>query len=926
MKRSYKRFNLLLFVLLLILSTLFACKSDKEKKIYTIGFSQCIGSDKWRTTMLEEMHRELSFHSEVKLIYEDAGGNSDKQIEQVKSLLDKKIDLLIISPNEAAPLTPIVEEIFSQGTPVVVIDRKIASNFYTAYVGADNFEVGRMAGEYLAHSLKEKGNIIEVTGLAGSSPAIERANGFKDALKKYPAIKVIKQVSGNWLNQKAQQEVDNSKSLFPITDAIFAHNDQMALGTYSILKKNGYNHKIKLVGIDALPGKNNGLEFVSKKLFNASMLYPTGGKEAIRTALSILTKKHYDKNTNLKTVVIDSTNVELMILQADKMNSQQSDIERQQKMLIEQEKVYRSQQNILNILVVSLVLAVVFAGISFYSLNENWKNNKRLELKNQEILEKQNQLIAMSEKAKAATEAKFNFFTNISHEFRTPLTLIFIPLEELLADAKLPQKAKNHLNLINKNVIRLLRMVNQLIDFRKIDYEKMRVRASENNIITFTKEIVDLFKDIAHKRNIDLRLVSEDQNINVWFDTNMLDKVIFNLLSNAFKFTNEDGKIIISIKKNTTKNVVEIKVEDNGTGMDEDASAHAFELFYQGDAKRSKGSGLGLSLSKEIIEIHKGAIALSSIKGKGSSFTIELPVGDSHLLEEDKMHTPDDFNLDYDNIKIYTSELEDKIEFATETETSTCAKDQSILIIEDNEDLLAFLKQKFSSEFEIFTANNGNSGLYEAFENIPDLIISDVILPAQSGIEITQVLKNDIRTSHIPIILLTAKGSQEQQIQGLKTMADAYITKPFNLQYLQETVQNLLHNRNLLKSRFTSDLPSDHKIPASRKLDKKFLNEFAAIVESNISNESFNVDDICKHMGVSRIQLYRKTKALLDCSISDYILNRRLQKAKYLLLNENLSIAEITYQVGFSSPTYFSTVFKNKYDCTPTEFKKNNMT
>lgn len=925
MKRGYKRFNLLIFLLLSILGFLNACKSDKEKQVYTVGFSQCIGSDKWRKTMLEEMHRELSFHSEIKLIYEDAGGDSDKQVAQVRSLLNKKIDLLIISPNEAAPLTPIVEEVFSQGTPVVVIDRKISSNFYTAYVGADNFEVGKMAGEYLAHSLKEKGNILEVTGLSGSSPAIERANGFKEALKKYPSMKVIKQLPGNWLNKKAEQEINGIKHLLSATDAIFAHNDQMALGVYNSLKKNSVKNNIKLIGIDALPGKNNGLEYVSKKIFDASMLYPTGGKEAIRTALSILNKKPFDKNTTLKTVVIDSANVELMILQADKMNSQQNDIERQQKMLAEQEKVYNSQQNILNILVVSLVLAVVFAGISFYSLSENWKNNKRLELKNQEILEQQNQLIAMSEKAKSATEAKFNFFTNISHEFRTPLTLILIPLEELLIDTKLPQKTKTHLRLINKNVIRLLRMVNQLIDFRKIDYEKMRIRASENDIITFTKEIVDLFKDIAHKRNIDLRLVSEQQNITVWFDLNMLDKVIFNLLSNAFKFTNDDGRITIIIKKNETENAVEIKVEDSGIGMDEDASTHAFELFYQGDAKRSKGSGLGLSLSKEIVEIHKGSIKLSTAKGKGTSFNVKLPLGDSHLLEEDKVFTSDDFNVDYDNVKIYTSELEDKIEEISESESVITTKEQSILLIEDNEDLLSFLKQKFSAEFEIFTANNGNAGLYEAFENIPDLIISDVILPAQSGIEITQVLKNDIRTSHIPVILLTAKGSHEQQIQGLKTMADAYITKPFNLQYLQETVQNLLHNRNLLKSRFTSDLPSDNKISASRKLDKKFLNEFAAIVESNISNENFNVEDICKSMGVSRIQLYRKTKALLDYSISDYILNRRLQKAKYLLLNENLSIAEITYQVGFSSPTYFSTVFKARYDCTPTEFKKNNI-
>lgn len=921
MNANLKGLNLWVCAMILISFFLTACSSNTKEKKFTIGFSQCIGSDVWRRTMLEEMQRELSFHPDIELIYKDADGNSGKQIKQVESLLEKKVDLLIISPNEAEPLTPIVERAFSNGTPVVVIDRKISSNFYTAFVGADNFEIGRMAGNYLADRLKGKGNIIEVTGLPGSSPAIERDRGFKSAISSYPLLKVTKQISGNWLNDKAEQQITKYKALLFNTDAIFAHNDQMALGTYDVLKASGLENKIKLVGVDALPGKNNGLELVSQNKFDASMLYPTGGKEAIRTALAILNKQSFNKITNLKTLAIDSTNVELMMLQADKLTSQQNDIEQQQRRFSEQELVFKNQQTTLNLLVVSLVLAIIFAGIAFYSLNENWENNKNLEIKNHEILEKQNQLIAMSKKAKSATEAKFNFFTNISHEFRTPLTLILIPLEESLADSKLSQKTRSHLNIINKNVIRLLRMVNQLIDFRKIDYEKMSVRAAENNITAFVQEIVDLFKDIAYKRNIDLRLVSTENNITLWFDTNMLDKVLFNLLSNAFKFTDDNGQILVSISKNVAENVLELKVEDNGIGMDEQALTHAFELFYQADSQRSKGSGLGLPLTKGIVELHKGSIVLNSKKGKGTSIIIHLPLGEEHLSEEEKIPTRDDFSLDYNNLRIYTSELEETEIYKAASPLNT-PKDQSVLIIEDHDDLREFLKQKFSEEYEIFTAANGNSGLHEAFERVPDLIITDVILPAQSGIDITQILKNDIRTSHIPIILLTAKGSHEQQIQGLKTMADAYITKPFNLQYLNETVRNLLKNRTLLKTRFSSELPIEIGIPVSRKLDKKFLNDFSSIVESNIPNESFNVEDICKSMGMSRIQLYRKAKALLDCNINDYILNRRLQKAKYLLLNENLSIAEITYQVGFSSPTYFSTVFKSQYECTPTQYKQ----
>lgn len=897
-----------------------SCNNPSKKPEYIIGFSQCIGSDQWRKTMLSEMQRELSFHKDVTLLYEDANGNSKKQVTQVRSLLDKGIDLLIISPNEASPLTPIVEEAYHKGIPVIIIDRKTSSSLYTAYVGADNFEIGRMAGEYIANRLNKRGNVVEVMGLPGSSPAIERQNGFSQALKSYPEIKITMQLHGDWLRNKAQEEIKRNINKFSETDAVFAHNDQMALGTYHSLSKYKLNKNVKIVGVDALPGKGNGLEFVSGKILDASMLYPTGGKEAIITAFAILNKQTFNKNTLLKTVVIDSSNVRLMKLQEERMANQQSDIERRQHMLEDQQKIYKDQQTILNTLVISLVLAIIFAGIAFYSLNENWKSNKRLETQNRKIIEHKEQMLQLSAKAAEASEAKFNFFTNISHEFRTPLTLILVPLEELLADNKIASSVKNHLGLINKNVIRLLRMVNQLIDFRKIEYEKMTLKASQNNLITFIREIASSFEGIAKKRNVDLRIIADKTDLKAWFDVNLFDKVIFNLLSNAFKFTKENGNILITIKENNEQ--AEIKVEDNGLGMSEEEAAHAFELFYQGEELRPQGSGLGLALSKEIIEAHKGNICVQSKKQKGTIFTINIPLGDSHLSAEEKEFELPKYNVNYENLKIYTTELEEEYKIAGNEESNMGAKEKSLLIIEDNEDMLEFLKQKFSAEYEVFTASDGNSGLREAFEKVPDLIISDVVIPAKSGAEISKVLKSDLRTSHIPIVLLTARGSHEQQIEGMQSMADVYMTKPFNLNLLNETVKNLLYNRSILRTRFSSELPDDSKSPIASKLDKKFINDFASIVEANLSNESFNVEDICKSIGISRVQLYRKVKALLNCNITEYILNRRLQKAKFLLLNEDLSIAEITYKVGFASPTYFATVFKSKYNCTPSDFKK----
>jgi len=908
---------LFFFALLLLPSCSKTTKAVKEED-YVIGFSQCVGSDQWRKTMLDEMKRELIFHSGVTLLYEDANNNSKTQVEQVEALLNKKIDLLIISPNEAKPLTPVVEEAFNKGIPVVVIDRKTSSSLYTAYVGANNYEIGKRAGEYLASRLKQKGEIVEVMGLPGSSPAIERQRGFYDAIKPFPGIKISKQVYGDWLIQKAEQQVSaiaNTK-----IDAIFAHNDEMALGSYNALKKKKATVGVKIVGVDALP--DNGQRLVAENILAASMLYPTGGKEAIRTALAILNQEPFEKENILKTVVIDSTNVQLMKMQSEKIESQQKDIKRQQDMLDEQNRIYKDQQSVLNILVVSLVLALVFGGVALIALSENWKNNKKLEAKNNEITRQQQQLLEMSAKAKVASEAKFNFFTNISHEFRTPLTLILSPLEDLIADSKVPLNLKENLQLINRNVLRLLRMVNQLIDFRKIEYDGMKIQASQGNVVTFCKDILSSFKDIAHKRHIELKLISSSKEIKLWYDNNMLDKVLFNLLSNSFKFTRDGGRITVNIKQCEDGKNVEISVQDTGIGMTEEESQHAFDLFYQGKADQSKGSGLGLALTKEIIRLHKGDISIKSRQGIGTTFTILLPEGETHLSEAEKSAQTSDDISSYDNVRIYTTDLEN-IEEPAGVDAFAGPKEYSVLIIEDNEDLRNFLHQKFSLEYEVYSTGDGLKGVREAFDRVPDIIISDIVLPNKTGTEIAQILKEDIRTSHIPLILLTAKGSAEQQIEGIGTMADAYITKPFNLQYLKASVKNLLFNRNLLKSRYTTELPADNKNIITNKLDKKFLNEFSGIVESNLSNENFSVDDICKSIGISRVQLYRKVKALMDTNITDYILNRRLQRAKYLLLNENLTISEITYQVGFASPTYFSTVFKAQYNCTPTEYKRN---
>jgi signal transduction histidine kinase/AraC-like DNA-binding protein/CheY-like chemotaxis protein/cellobiose-specific phosphotransferase system component IIB len=917
MARHYQLCNLLLSTIFIVV--VFAgCKKANKTSQYTIGFSQCVGSDLWRRNMLDEMKMELSLHPDTRFIYADADNSSKKQIEQVKQMLDEGIDLLIISPNEAQPLTNIVEQTYNKGIPVIVIDRKTSSDLYTAYVGADNYQIGKMAGEYIGSNLKGTGNIVEVMGLPGSSPAIERHRGFADALAKFGSIHIKAQVYGDWLKEHAQKQLNQVQPDLKTADALFAHNDVMAGASRELLNKLHLNHHVKVLGVDAMPGAGGGLQMVAAKTLDASLVYPTGGKEAITTAFRILNKEAFAKENILQSLVIDSTNVQLMKMQWNKINSQQKDIERQQSLLEEQRQVYNSQQLVLNIIVITLVLAIVFGGLAFYWLMENRKINKSLEVKNTEILLQRNQLMEMSARAEVATEAKLNFFTNISHEFRTPLTLILSPVEDMMKNEKLNIIAGKNLKLIHKNTFRLLRLVNQLIDYRKIEYDKQQINATPNNLVDFVTDIMDSFQHSARKRNINLNLVSTEKNINVWFDANMLDKVFFNLLSNSIKFIKDNGRIQITVTTNTEN--VEIAIQDNGIGMEPKETEHIFDQFYQADNGNAKGSGLGLSLSKEIILLHNGSIKVSSKKWQGTIFTITLPLGNPYNYSTGQSGNLVNITAIDERSRIYTTDLEQN-EINAETTALANPKEQSILIIEDNIDLLSYLSDKLGADYEIFMADNGIQGLAEAFEKVPDLIISDVMLPGISGKAITQNLKTDIRTSHIPVILLTAQASVEQQIDGISSMADVYMVKPFNYHQLLATVKNLIKNRVILKEHFTSDV-SHGQIPAPKLLDKKFLNDFAGIVEQNLANENFNVDDICTTIGISRVQLYRKVKALLGCSITDYILNRRLKKARYLLTHEGYSISEITYMVGFASPNYFSTVFKAQYNCTPSEFKR----
>jgi signal transduction histidine kinase/AraC-like DNA-binding protein/CheY-like chemotaxis protein/cellobiose-specific phosphotransferase system component IIB len=909
-------------LLLACLTLLYSCSNPNAEKKYRIGFAQCTGTENWKRATREGMQRELSLHPGTELIYRSANDNSDLQVKQIKDLLNQNIDILLVSPNEARPLTSVVEEAYNKGIPVVVIDRKTSSDLYTSFIGINNYELGKMAGDYVANFLKDRDstNIIEAIGLLGSPPATERRRGFEERIALYPKIHIKARVYGSWREDKSSAAFLNIKDQLSPTDVVFAQNDPMALGAYDVYKSLGFDRTVKFFGIDGLPGPDGGIQLVGDKVLQATFLTPTGGEEAIATAFDILDKLPYHKENILPTVVIDSTNVRIMKLQTDRLNVQTADIEKQYHLLQEQQRIYHNQRNLLYVAITALVLALILGSIVFFALKNNRKINRRLAGQNEEISLQRNQLIEMTAKAKEATDAKFNFFTNISHEFRTPLTLILGPLEDSLSSPKLHFTIRHNLELVQKNALRLLRLINQLMDFRKIEENKMKLVVSENNISDFVMEIANAFQEVARRKSISFNITSRVRDLRVWFDVNILDKVLFNLLSNAFKFTNEHGTINVYIDKDAAGEKVLIAVQDSGVGMAQDEVDHAFELFYQGHKKAFKGTGLGLSLTKEMINLHQGSIAIESAKWKGSTFTISLPIGRSYPSETEISPEKSLLIPTYEDIKIYTSDIQ-PVSFNEEVAVNR-QKEHSILVIEDNDDLRGFLKKRLGSQYELHEAEDAIAGIGMAYDLVPDLIISDIILPGDDGLRVTEVLKQDLRTSHIPIILLTAKGAIEDQIRGIKLKADAFIVKPFNLEYLEETIKNLLNNRSVLREHYTSELPTESRSNSSTKVTRKFINEFIAIVENNIPNEDFSVEDICREIGISRVQLYRKVKALIGYNVNDYISTVRLQKAKFLLTDMQLSISEVAFKVGYSSQAYFSTVFKSKFSLTPTEYRE----
>tara|TARA_R110000868_G_scaffold120929_1_gene320947 strand:+ start:378 stop:2984 length:2607 start_codon:yes stop_codon:yes gene_type:complete len=866
--------------------------------------------------MNNAMELQASLYPNVTLSISNANYNVENQINQLKEFIAADVDIIIVSPIQSKPITPIVEEAMKAGIPVLVVDRKTDNQKYTAYVGADNIEVGRNAAKIIVSNLPDSLKVVEIRGLAGSSPAEERSLGFHQILDKFPSIEFMGTIQGDWEKESITGGFKELLQEIGPVDYVFVHNDRMALGAWEVARNLGIEDQIKIIGVDGLNGPNGGIQLVKEGVLNATILYPTGGDEAIKTALKILNDEIVPVNNILSTTVIDRFNAEIMQNQLNKINEQQTLLESQVTAVKRQKELYYSQNNILKIILGFSFIILGLAVYSIYSKIAIAKKNRQLELTNRKITVQRNQIEKIANEVKESNEARMNFFTGLSHEFKTPITLIMSSIESL-RDWQRQKGFKTgfEVELIQNNSNRLLRLINNLLDFRKVEDQKFNVRASKTNIFKFSNNIFSEFKVEARKRGIKFNITSNNEDLELFIDRNLMDKVYFNLLSNAFKFTPDNGRIDIEILDNLDGSLVTIHFKDNGIGIPENELEFVFTPFFKGSNNRKNSSGVGLHLSKQFVELHLGKIEVKS--HHGTEFIITLFKGDTHFNE-------DQIVVDPELVDTTLINFSDEIgleEGSVGLEGQNREEQHSILLIEDNRDLTFFLNNKLGSEYEMLISD-GTDGLAMAYEHIPDVILCDVNLPDKSGFEICQILKSDLRTSHIPIILLTALSNKESFIKGLECGADLYLTKPFNYSILTQSIKSLLYNREKLRYYYTNNIHKIDQVHSFGDPEQLFVRQLNQQIKTNLDNTNFSVENLADALNISRVQLYRKVKAMLGISVSDYISNYRLEKAKSMLESTNYSISEIGYATGFSSPNYFSTAFKGKFGVTPGAYKK----
>ena len=865
------------------LTLVFSACSDNNVKKYVIGVSQC-SEDIWRDKLNNELVMSTYQHDNVTLKFASANDNDRLQKQQIEQFIKEGVNLLIVSPNQIHTISSVIDKAYDAGIPVILFDRKTDSRKYTAFIGADNYEAGHEIGYFIGQQLEGKGNIAEICGLQASSPAIERNRGFMDALKNYPDIKVVARGYGDWIKESGVTAMDSIlvQSKEPIQYA-FAQNDRMALGALQSIKK----HKVKgirIVGIDALPVPGGGMENVRDGNLEASYIYPTRGDSVMQLAVNILEKKPYKRDNYLKGALVTKANANVLLMQNEEMNKQTARLNALHGKVDTYLVQYNHQK--MYIVLFSIILFLLI-GIMVY-IYRTILMKRRIE--------------------EEANKAKLQFFTNISHELRTPLTLIADPVNYIIHDDNLNSQQRSMLQIVQRNVLVLTQLVSEILDFRKVQNGKMELRLSDFNLTESMKQWIKLFSVSAQKKHIAISMDAPD-TIMLRADQDKIERICYNLLSNALKYTSEGGEISLTAKEENGR--VMISVADNGCGISSDELPYIFDRFYQ--AKNAgRGTGIGLAIVKAFTELHHGEVSATSIEGKGSTFTIHIPVRQKGEVTNQP-----------------TEKIEQLVEPSSAQEVPNQARHideliqpyqtdkPEVLIIDDNIDIRTYLRSVLSEKYNVSEAADGKVGLELARKIVPDIVLSDIMMPVMDGLAFCQQLKTDKAISHIPVILLTARSLDEQRAEGYEHGADAYLSKPFSLRLLLSRIDNLIESRKKLNQTWSKGVEDDEIGNISNEIDKSFLKQLRKIIQENLANSDLSVEQIGDEIGLSRVQLYRKVKALTGYSPVEIVRKARLTRARHLLQTTERTVSEVAYAVGFSTPSYFSKCYKDEFGENP---------
>lgn len=925
-----RKLHLIIYVAIIVLLT--GCAQQPRK--YVIGVSQC-SEDIWRDKLNDEL--KMGEYLNDSLIVKLASSNDDNvlQNKQINQFVDEGVDLLIVSPNQLSAISKAVERAYDKGIPVILYDRKTNSDKYTAFIGCDNYTIGKSMGTFIAQQLQGKGRIVEISGLEGSSPALERHRGFMDAIKPYPELQVVASEGGNWKEEGGIQAMKRILKQTQDFDYVFAHNDRLAWGAYVAARQMRVKRNYKYTGVDGMATEGGGLELVRDGIFEASYLYPTKGDEVIALAMKILKHQPYERDNYLSTSIITQANAALTLMEARDAERQARNLKALHKQVDQYLSDYNSQKVMLIGLCLFLFVCLAAAALIFrgylikVKLNETLaKTNGELKRLNVELGEKNEEMKRLNEEVLELTHSRLVFFTNISHELRTPLTLIADPVEMLLEDTGIKGKSRELLKMVQRNALALQQLVSNILDFRKIQNGKMELKLYRFDIVKTLTMWVGDFQLTAERKQIRLHLDVDDLtgSHEMIADQEKISRIVFNLLSNALKYTPAGGEIFVSLKDEGAN--LRLDVKDTGKGISQDEADKIFERFFQAKGAAS-GTGIGLALVKSFVELHHGEARVESEPGKGSDFIVVIPreqEGDSQVIHNDVDIVDNSANASASEGKNVVDESVlqyiddgDRSRGKVQQLVSGNTNRPTVLVIDDNTDIRQYERTLLQDEYIVLEAADGKEGLSVAMKEVPDLVICDVMMPVMDGLEFTEQLKTNTATSHIPVIMLTAKNLEEHRAEGYEHGADSYITKPFHSKVLLARIENLLRQRQLLKNLYQGTKEAEKEISEAHleDRDKQFLKQLQAIIQKNLSYSEFGVEDMGQQIGLSRVQLYRKVKAMTGSSVVDLLRKARLAKARRLLETRSMSVSEVAYEVGFSAPSYFTKCFKEEYGMLP---------